>query len=63
MRILDNKKGASSIVMALDVIGFVLLVIGGALIRFSKDEVISILGGFVLAGGVTIISITRIIGR
>ncbi len=63
MRILDNKKGASSIVMALDVIGFVLLVIGGALIRLSKDEVISILGGFVLAGGVTIISITRIIGR
>lgn len=61
---MDNKKGGiNPIIVALDVIGFILLFVGAGLIRFSKDEVISILGGFVLAGGVTILSITRLIQK
>ena len=57
-----GKKGkANTLLIALDVVGFSLLFLGGALIRFSRDDVISAIGGFVLAGGVTILTLTRLI--
>ena len=58
-----NKKGVNNLIIALDVIGFSLILLGGALIRFSKDEIISIIGGFVIAGGIVVLSITRLVTR
>ena len=56
-----NKQGkVTSFFIALDVIGFTFVFLGAALIRFSQEEVTAILGGFVLAGGVTLLSITRL---
>jgi len=59
-----TKQGkAKTLLIALDVLGFILLFIGAGIIRFAKDEVISILGGFVLAAAVAVLSITRAIGK
>ena len=58
-----TKKGKSNLIIGLDIIGFALLFIGGALIRYSKDEIFSIIGGFVLAGGVAVLSLTRLIPK
>jgi len=59
-----NQKGKlNTLIISLDIIGFALIFIGAALIRFSKDEVISIIGGFVLAGGVAVLSLTRLIQK
>lgn len=59
-----TKKAKSNILLiALDIIGFALLFVGGALIRFSKEEVLSILGGFVLAGGVAVLSLSRLFSK
>lgn len=59
-----GKKGKLNVLLlSLDIIGFCLLAVGAGLIRFAKDEVITILGGFVLAGGVTILSLTRLLNR
>ncbi len=56
-----DKKANSKLLFALDVIGFILVLVGAGLVRYSRDEVTSILGGFVIAGGVTLLSITRLI--
>ena len=62
--IMANKKGKLNVLLlSLDIIGFAILLIGAALIRFSKDEITSIIGGFVLAGAVAILSITRLIKK
>lgn len=58
---INNKGRLNNLVLALDVIGFVTIVVGAGIIRYSKDEIVSILGGFVLAAGVTVISITRLV--
>lgn len=61
---MNGKQGKiNALILSLDVIGFVLLLLGAGLIRYTKDEVTSILGGFVLAGGVTLLSLTRLIGK
>lgn len=52
-----------TLLVSLDIIGFFLLVVGAAMIRYARDEIISILGGFVMAGGVTLLSLTRLLGR
>ena len=59
----QSKKGQNKLIIALDVVGFVLIGVGAALIRFAKDDIISILGGFVMGGGITILSITRLIKK
>lgn len=59
----EKKEGKFNAVVLLDVVGFALLFVGAALIRFSKDEIVSILGGFVLAGAVTVLTLTRLIVR
>lgn len=60
--IMMNKTGkASALLLSLDVIGFALVFMGVGLIRFAKEEVLAALGGFVLAGGVALLSITRLI--
>ena len=56
-----KKASLRTLLVSLDVIGFLILLTGGALIRFAKDEVLAITGGFVLAGGVAVLSITRLI--
>ncbi len=56
-------KKANILIVSLDVIGFALLLLGAVLIRYAKDEITSILGGFVLAGGVTLLSLTRLISK
>lgn len=59
-----GKSGkAASLLLLLDAIGFALLFIGAALVRYAKDEFLAILGGFVLAGGVAILSATRLIPK
>lgn len=58
---MGKKAKIPSLVIALDIVGFALLLIGGAMIRFAKDEVFSIIGGFVLAGGVAVLSLTRMV--
>ena len=59
-----GKKGKINIlILSLDIIGFFLLLVGAGMIRYAKDELISILGGFVMAGGVTLLSITRLIAK
>ena len=57
-----TKKG-NALLIGLDIIGFALLIIGGVLIRYSGSDVFSIIGGFVLAGGVAILSLTRLIPK
>ena len=57
-----TRKG-SALLIGLDVIGFALLIVGGVLIRFSGSDVYSIIGGFVLAGGVAVLSLTRLIPK
>ena len=58
-----NKKGLSPIIIAMDVIGFALILLGAGMIRFAKDEILAILGGFVLAGGVAVLGITRFLSK
>ena len=58
-----NKKALSPIVIAMDVIGFALILLGAGMIRLAKDEILAILGGFVLAGGVAVLGITRFLSK
>lgn len=59
-----GKKGKLNVLLlSLDIIGFCLLIVGAGLLRFAKDEIIAVLGGFVLAGGVTVLSLTRLIHK
>ena len=58
-----KKAEAKTLIIAMDIVGFVLLLTGGVLIGFAKDEVSSIIGGFVLAGAVTILSLTRLLNK
>ena len=60
---MDKKGRISSLSIAMNVIGFFLVIVGGGLIRFAKEETIAILGGFVLAGGVAILSLARYISK
>lgn len=60
---LEKKSGKLNVIILLDAVGFTLLFVGAALIRFSKDEVISLLGGFVLAGAVTVLTLTRFVSK
>lgn len=58
------KKGKINVlVLSLDVIGFAILFVGAGLVRYSTSEIISILGGFVLAGGVTLLTLARLIPK
>ena len=57
-----NKKG-NSLIIAFDIVGFALVFAGAALIRYAKEETIAVIGGFVLAGGVTVLSLTRLIHK
>jgi len=43
----------------LDLLGFALLIVGGGLIRYAKDELISVFGGIVIAIGVGLLSFAR----
>lgn len=64
MAINSGKHGkANTILITLDIIGFIILFIGAGLVRFAKDEIIAILGGFVIAAGVAVLSITRFISK
>ncbi|MBI4448958.1 hypothetical protein HY641_02950 [Candidatus Woesearchaeota archaeon] len=56
---MNHKQDNLNFIIAMDIIGFALLFVGAGLIRYSKDEVISIIGGFVLAGAVTVLTLTR----
>jgi len=60
---MNKKSQFNTATIALDIVGFVLFFVGGALIRFSKDEITAIIGGFVVAGSVAILSITRLIQK
>lgn len=55
-----SKVGkVNTLLIGMDVIGFSIMLTGAALIRFSKDEVLAIIGGFVLSGGIAVLSLTR----
>ena len=60
---MKNKGSINSLLISLGIIGFVFIFIGALLIRYSSDEVYSILGGFVLGDGITILSLTRLIQK
>lgn len=60
----SNKQGrVMTLMFILDVIGFVFVLLGAGLIRYSREEIISIFGGFVMAGGVTLLSVTRLMQK
>ncbi|MBI2146168.1 hypothetical protein HYU22_02415 [Candidatus Woesearchaeota archaeon] len=62
--VITTKTGKiPPLALSLDIIGFALVFLGAALIRFARDEIFSILGGFVMAGGVAVLSITRLIQK
>ena len=54
-----KKARIDPVVMVLDVVGFILIVLGGVVIRYAREEPLSILGGLVMAVGVTVLSVTR----
>lgn len=58
-----NKKGITRAPFILDLLGFALVVVGGGLIRYAKEELISIFGGVVIAIGVGLLSFSRYIGK
>ncbi|MBI2669097.1 hypothetical protein HYX14_04615 [Candidatus Woesearchaeota archaeon] len=58
-----NKKGAINLAVILDLLGFALLIVGGGMIRYAKDELISIFGGVVIAIGVGLLSFSRYITK
>ena len=58
---IGKQARTHNLVVVLDVIGFSLLILGAAMIRFAREELFAILGGFVLAGGVAVLSATRLI--
>lgn len=53
------RKGSFTIKNGMDIVGFALLILGGIMLRYGKDEFTAISGGFVIAGGMTIISLSR----
>ena len=58
------KKGKLNVLLiGLDLIGFALIFTGTALIRFSSSDISSIIGGFVLAGDVAVLSPARVIPK
>ena len=58
-----GKIGSSTLIVSMDIIGFALIFVGAAMVRLSKEEVMAIAGGFVLAGGVAVLSITRYLSK
>ncbi len=58
-----NKKGVINLGVILDLLGFALLIVGGGMIRYTKDELISIFGGIVIAIGVGLLSFSRYITK
>ncbi len=56
-----DKKGAMNLAVILDLLGFALLIVGGGMIRYAKDELISIFGGVIIAIGVGLLSFSRYI--
>ncbi len=58
---LGKQARTNSLIIVLDVVGFSLLILGAAMVRFAREELFAILGGFVLAGGVTVLSATRLV--
>jgi len=56
-------KGNIKINLILNILGFALLIVGGVIIRFAKDEIFSILGGIVIAIAVGLISISRYMAK
>ena len=58
-----NRKRIARVPFILDLLGFALLIVGGGLIRYAKDELNSIFGGIVIAIGVGLLSFSRYILR
>lgn len=59
-----SKKGKyQALIFGLDVIGFVLILLGAAMLRFAKNEVLSILSSLIVAIGLAILGLTRIIPK
>ena len=56
-------KGVARTALILDFLGFMLLIVGGGLIRYATDEVSSIFGGIVIAISVGLLSLSRYIGK
>jgi len=58
------KKGKiNSLIMGFDILGFATIFLGSVLIRFSKDEVTPIIGGLVMAIGVAVLGVSRLIPK
>ena len=53
-----TKRGSSALI-ALDIIGFGLLFIGAIIVRYAKDEVLSISGSVIVAIGLALLAIAR----
>lgn len=60
---MDKKASLGHLIVGMGIVGFALIFTGGALIRLAKDEITAVIGGFVLAGGVTVLSLTRLIQK
>lgn len=53
------KQKMSALNLALDIIGFALVVAGATLLRYASHELLSILAGAIVAVGLTILSASR----
>ena len=63
IKYISSKNAELSIVGMLDLISFILLLVGAGLVRYGNNEITSILGGFVMAGAATILSLARYLGK
>ena len=55
------RKGkiSSGVILGFDIIGFVLVILGGVLIRYGHSELITIIGGVVIAAGAAVLGLTK----
>ena len=59
----QSKGKADALILSMDIIGFVMIGVGAWIVRFAKEEVLGVVGGFVMAGGVALLSITRLVRK
>ncbi len=59
MKLVKNKKGETKTKVLLDILGFLLVLGGSLLVRYSSSEQISIVGGILVSIGVGLLALAR----
>lgn len=59
-----TKKGEfSPLIVTIDIIGFLVVVVGAGIVRFAKDDIFGIVGGLVVGLGLAILGISRVVAK